>query len=395
MSVGRFASLRSVARVAFIAASLAACAPAPVEDRLELAAVSFSDVPGWGVDRHIEALPAMGRSCAALSPRPDSAEAGPSPAFGRVSDWRAACAAIAGVPPADAAAARSYFERWFKPFRAFNRGRSGGYLTGYFEPELKGSRTADARYQTPLFKRPPDLVMVDLGEFRDVFKGERIAGRVADGRLRPYASRSAIEAGALAGRGLELLWVDDAVDAFFLHIQGSGRIVLPDGATILVGYAAANGHPYTAIGGELVARGELAREAVTMQSIRDWLAAHPAEAKAVMGLNASFIFFRELEGDGPLGTQGVVLTPGRSLAVDTRFVPLGTPVWIDTVDPIALETPLRRLMVAQDTGGAIRGPLRGDVFWGNGDAAAARAGRMQSEARLFVLLPAVLPAPSN
>jgi membrane-bound lytic murein transglycosylase A len=396
MMVGRSRSLHCVARLAVVAAALGACAPtSPPEDKLELAAISFAEVPGWDLDRQDEAVPAIERSCVAMVSRPDTADAGPMPVFGLVADWRAACAAIGGVPSGDAVAARSYLERWFKPYRASNRGRQGGFLTGYYEPELRGSRKADARYQIPLLLRPPDLVTVDLGEFRETLKGERIAGRIVDGRLRPYASRSAIVDGALAGRDLEFVWVDDAIDAFFLHIQGSGRVVLPDGSMIRVGYAAANGHAYTAIGRELVARGQIEREAVTMQSIRDWLAAHPAEASAVMGLNASFIFFRELPGDGPLGTQGVVLTPGRSLAVDTRFVSLGTPVWVDTVDPIAPESPLRRLMVAQDTGGAIRGPLRGDVFWGHGDAAAARAGRMQSEARLILLLPAALPARAN
>jgi membrane-bound lytic murein transglycosylase A len=392
MGLGRFGSLLFAA---LLAAALAACAPTPVPDRLELSPISYADVPGWGADTQAEALPALARSCAAMAPRADATETGPLPAFGRVADWRGACAALAAVPADDAAAARAYFERWFKPFRAGNAGPSGGFLTGYYEPELRGSRAPDARYQTPLFLRPPDMVTVELGEFRDILKGERIAGRVVEGRLRPFPNRAAIEAGALAGRGLEFVWVDDAVDAFFLHIQGSGRVVLPNGQIVRVGYAAANGHAYTAIGRELIARGVLTREAVTMQSIRDWLAANPSEAKAVMATNASFVFFRELEGDGPLGSQGVALTPGRSLAVDTRFVALGTPVWIDTVDPVAPETPLRRLMVAQDTGGAIRGPLRGDVFWGHGEAAAQRAGRMQSEARLVILLPAAIAVPTN
>jgi membrane-bound lytic murein transglycosylase A len=390
---GRAASLRASLSLAAVLAVAAACAPTPVVDKLELAPVSYADVPGWGADQHSEALAALSRSCAVVLARADGSSIGPAADFGRVGDWRPACAAAVAVPPGDDTAARTYFEHWFRPYRATNSGRPNGFLTGYFEPELRGSRTADRRYSVPIYKRPPDLVTVELGEFRDVLKGERIAGRVVDGRLRPYANRAAIDSGALAAGGLELFWVDNAVDAFFLHIQGSGRIVLPDGSVVRVGYAATNGHPYTAIGRELVARGAMPREAVTMQSIRDWLIGHPQEAKAVMALNASFVFFRELEGDGPVGTQNVTLTPGRSLAVDTRYMALGAPIWIDASDPVSPETPLRRLMVAQDTGGAIRGPLRGDVFWGHGDAAAERAGRMQSEARLFVLLPA--PPPSS
>lgn len=395
MTTGRAEISRICFRVAVALSVASGCAPVPEADKLELTQVSFSDIPGWAADQHSEALGAMVRSCAVLLGRSDFADAGPGPEFGKVSNWRGACAAAGSVAAGDIAAARAYFERWFQPYRASNRGRSGGFLTGYFEPELRGSRVADSRYSVPLYKRPVDLVTVELGEFRDILKGERIAGRVVDGRLRPYASRDAIDAGALASSGLELLWVDDPVDAFFLHIQGSGRVVLEDGSVVRVGYAATNGHPYTAIGRELVARGALPREAVTMQSIRNWLVANPAEAKAVMARNASFVFFRELDGDGPVGTQGITLTPGRSLAVDTRYIALGAPVWIDTFDPLSADSSLRRLMVAQDTGGAIRGPLRGDVFWGHGEAAAERAGRMQSEARLFLLLPAAQSAPSS
>jgi membrane-bound lytic murein transglycosylase A len=394
--VGQIATRSAQPFAVALLLAMAACAPAPPENKLVLAPVAFADLPGWQADRQSEAIPALLRSCMSLAQRQDSAPAGPGDAFGRVVDWRPACAAAGSVPSGDDDAARLYFDRWFKPFRALNGDRPTGFLTGYYEPELRGSRAADARYWVPLYRRPADLVTAELGDFRDTFRGERIAGRVVDGRLRPYANRAAIDAGALAGQGLELLWVDDPVDAFFLHVQGSGRVVLADGSVVRVGYAAANGHTYTAIGRELIARGEVAREAMSMQAIRDWLAAHPAEAKSVMAANASFVFFRELEGDGPVGSQGVVLTPGRSLAVDTRFMALGAPVWIDSLDPLTPDVPLRRLMVSQDTGGAIRGPLRGDVFWGNGSDAAARAGRMQSSAELYVLLPAAaVPAPTN
>jgi len=193
--------------------------------------------------------------------------------------------------------------------------------------------------------------------------------------------------GALAHRGLELLWVDSAVDAFFLHIQGSGRVAMADGGMVRVGYAAGNGRPYRAIGRDLVENGAIAADRVSMQTIRAWLAAHPNAAEAMMARNRSFVFFRVLHGDGPIGALGVALVPGRSLAVDRRFIPLGLPVWLDATDPLSAAIRLRRLMVAQDSGGAIRGPVRGDVFWGHGAKAASRAGRMKSRGRYFLLLP--------
>ncbi|MEX2454364.1 MAG: MltA domain-containing protein, partial [Rhodospirillaceae bacterium] len=210
----------------------------------------------------------------------------------------------------------------------------------------------------------------------------------------PYHDRGGIEAGALRGRSLELAWVDSAADAFFLHIQGSGRIRLPDGSILRVGYADANGHVYTAIGRDLIARGAIPREEMSMQAIRTWLAAHPDEGIELMRSNRSFVFFRELTGPGPVGAQGVPLTPGRSLAVDRNLLPLGVPVWLDTTLPDANGTPFRRLMVAQDTGGAIRGAVRGDVFWGAGAEAADRAGKMKQTGRYWLLRPRS-PAPAG
>jgi membrane-bound lytic murein transglycosylase A len=275
-----------------------------------------------------------------------------------------------------------------------NRGEPVGLFTGYYEPTLHGSRTGGATFPVPLYLRPPELVEVELGRFRPDLEGKRIAGEVRDGALVPYHDRGAIEEGALAGRDLELLWVDDAVDAFFLQIQGSGLVELREGGTVRVGYAAQNGHPYYAIGRELVARGAMALDQVSMQSIAEWLRAHPAEAVDVMRTNASFVFFRELDEEGPLGSMGVVLTPERSLAIDPMYLPMGAPLWLETTLPAAAgeaAPPLRRLVVAQDTGGAIRGPVRGDVFWGPGERAAELAGRMRQEGRLWLLLPRSVP----
>ena len=371
---------------------IAAPPPASPAGTLTLRRTAFSDLPGWGGDEPARAVPALLRSCRRLAARPAGEEIGE--VGGRAGEWRPACAAAAALPPGDDLAAQAFFETFFVPLAAFDGGGREGLFTGYYEPSLRGSRRRHGRYRVPLYLRPRDLVTVDLGRFRDEWQGQRIAGRLEDGALVPFADRRAIDAGALAGRGLELVWVDDAVDAFFLHIQGSGRVELAEGGVLRVGYAAQNGHPYRAIGRDLVERGELTKEEVSMQSIRRWLAEHPHQADDLMAENASYVFFQKLaggEGDGPLGAQGVPLTPGRSLAVDPAHVAYGTPVWLDGTAPSPEEgrpdRPLRRLLIAQDTGGAIRGPVRGDVFWGHGAAAAAVAGRMKNRGRIWLLLP--------
>ena len=389
--------------VALAVASLAACeikpppppSPPPPE-HLELTPTGFGTLPGWTVDDQSAALPALRRSCERLLRQADDRPVGPDAVAGTVADWRPACGAVlqasaqAGGP--DGAAARALIETWFEPLRAAGANGPDGLFTGYYEPELRGALTRDATDTVPLLRRPDDLVTVELGEFRADWRGERIAGRVVDGALKPYPDRLAIERGALANRHLELFWVANEIDAFFLEIQGSGRIVLPDGTARRVGYAGQNGHPYVAIGRALVARGALAKDAVSMQSIRDWLASHPDEAGAVMDLNPSYVFFKEIPGDGPIGAQGVVLSAGRSLAVDPKFMPLGVPLWLDIDAPREPAGRLRRLVVAQDTGGAIRGPVRGDLFWGSGAEAGALAGAMQQRGGYWLLLPKAVAA---
>lgn len=364
--------------------------PAPPE--LVLQPATFRELPGWP-GSPAEALPALLRSCGAFdrlpADRPVGGEA--AAAGGTVGDLQRLCALARTLPIGHDRPARRFFEAHFVPYAVTDRGDPVGLFTGYYEPTLHGSRHRSDRYSVPLYVRPPELVSVDLGDFREDLSGRRIAGRVAGDELVPFAERSEIHRGALAGRGLELLWVDDPVDAFFLEIQGSGVVELDTGERVRVGYAAQNGHPYFAIGRELVVRGAMTLDEVSMQSIRRWLEEHPREAVDVMHTNASYVFFRTLDREGPLGAQGVVLAPGRSLAVDRSFLPLGLPVWLDTEvpspDPAAPSEPFQRLMVAQDTGGAIRGPVRGDVFFGPGDEAAARAGRMRSAGRMWILLP--------
>ncbi len=375
------------AAVALVAAlGLAACA-APKEAG-RIAPTTFAELPGWDADRLDEALPALLRSCGRLMKREDARAVGPEGLAGTVADWKPAC--VAAAEASGEVGARRFFETWFVPFEVAGKDGEHGLFTGYYEPELAGAGAPDEGYPAAIYRRPPDVVTVDLGEFRADFEGESIVGRVVDGRLKPYLSRAEIEAGGLAGRNLELFWLADPVDAFFLQIQGSGRLKLADGAFARVGYDGQNGRPYHAIGKTLVERGALAKDGVSAQAIMAWLRLHPGEAAEVMNLNHSYVFFRAIEGDGPVGAQGVALTPLRSLAVDPAFMPLGAPVWLDTVWPEGVPEAgrrLRRLVVTQDTGGAIKGAVRGDLFWGTGDGALAGAGTMKEQGRYFLLLP--------
>jgi membrane-bound lytic murein transglycosylase A len=381
--------LRASVATLIVALALAACAVKPPPPRLVLVPATFSDLTGWQADRQGEALAALLKSCASRLKFAENDAVGPEGIAGKVADWRPACTAATSVDPQDAAAARGYFETWFLPYRVADNKEIEGLFTGYYEPELAGVRTRGGAFQTPLLKRPPDLVMAELGDFKPDLRGERIAGRVVNGRLKPYEKRAEIEAGALDPMNLAFLWVADPVAAFFLQIQGSGRVDLPDGGVARVGYDGQNGWPYVAIGRVMVERGLLDKDAATMQGIRAWLAAHPAETKEILDSNPSYVFFREVKGEGPVGSEGVALTPGRSLAVDRSFVPLGAPMWLDVADG---GERLQRLLVAQDTGGAIRGPVRGDVFWGHGPEAERRAGTMRARGGYFLLLPkTVLP----
>ena len=398
--------------IAALVMSLAACAPVPaptpssapvpkarpaaeqpIEPRLVLKKATFEQITGWNGDRHDKAIGPLLRSCAKIEKRPADLSMGP--VGGVAGDWFGPCAAAAALPDRRPDLARSFFEAHFRPYLVTADGRPEGLFTGYFEMQLKGSWLRKEPFTTPIYERPQELVDANLGEFRQELKGQRLSGKVVGGRFVPFDDRAGIEAGALAGRGLEMMWVDSPIDAFFLHVQGSGRVVMDDGSIVRIGYAARNGHAYHSIGRELIKRGELSRERVSMQSIRAWLRDHPDQGAALMATNPSFIFFRVVDGalkslgkeQGPIGAMGVPLTPGRSMAVDRRHIPLGLPVWLDTTDPVEPGEPLRRLVIAQDTGSAIKGPVRGDLFWGFGNDAATRAGLMKQPGHYFLLLP--------
>src|SRR5205085_1404254 len=322
----------------------------------------YDQFAGWADDAVAAAIPAFLRSCAAFQRAPDT---GPLTSrvkdvdFGSVADWREPCASAANLPAGDDTAARRFFETGFVPLLAGNNGVAEGLFTGYYEISLNGSRKRGGPFQTPLYKRPADPKRL---------------------------SRAEIEDGALAGQGLELVWVDDPIDAFFLEIQGSGRVRLSEGGVLRVGYDGSNGQAYVPVGRLLLERGEIPREQVTMQAIRAWMKAHPKEGAALRRENPSFVFFREITGDGPLGAQRVALTPGRSLAIDRAFIPLGIPICLEAQERFSSGM-IRRLVIAQDTGGAINGPVRGHRFWGHGKEAAEGAGAMNARGRYYLLLP--------
>ncbi len=318
------------------------------------------------------ALSAFRTSCPALRRRTDLS------GLTRPGDWDAACAEAERTKPGDAA---RFLTSAFVPVQV---GDGGLFATGYYEPELAGSRDRRAGYEVPLYGKPDDLIDVDLGRFSSALAGKRIRGRMENGTLVPYFDRTAIEGGALDGRVRPIAWGADPIEVFFLQIQGSGRLRLPDGGVMRVGYAGQNGHDYASIGRLLIERGELRSGEASMQGIVGWLRANPAKGAAVMRENASYVFFRELTGPGPLGALGLPVTPGVSVATDPRFVPLGAPVWLssDRAD-------VQGVWVAQDTGGAIKGANRFDTFWGAGDEARATAGGLSARGTAFVLLPPV------
>lgn len=369
---------------------------------LEFTTTDYTALIGWQDDPMVPAFEAFLKSCDKIVRfRPGRKMPG-AKVGGRARDWQPACIAAQALMPEGAQklqaqapstqVIRQYFEKYFTPFAVTYDDNPMGKFTGYYEPLLYGSRKQSERYSVPLLARPDELVMVDLGAFRADLKGRRIAGRVVDGRLQPYPDRSAINAGKLKGRTTPIVWVDDPVMAFSLHIQGSGRVQMDDGSMMRVGYAAQNGHPYRSIGRLMVKMGLLKKSEVSMPAIQKWLRDNPDRAHEIMDKNPSYIFLRELSGDGPYGSAGVVLTAKRSLAIDRKHLPLNAPMFLSASHPDpnsrqAPSVPLQQLMITQDTGGAIRGGIRGDVFWGFGPEAEEIAGRMAHSGRYYLLLP--------
>ena len=359
--------LQGLALAALIAISmiLGGCQTQPSGPcRLDLRPVTYKSLPGWKEDKVLKALPAIKRSCAAILKKdPNAPMLTQGDSGGTASDWHPFCNQILSDPPQTEAALRQEIQHHLKPYLVSCSGNSAGLFTGYDEPELRGSKRRHGRYQTPLYRLPGSKIR---------YKG---------------MPRSRIVRGGLKGRGLELAWVDDPVAAFFLQIQGSGRIRLENGQVMRIGYAGTNGCGYHAIGKTLIERGSLSSSNVSRQSITAWLKAHPREAESVMSLNKSYVFFQVRHGEGPIGAQGVALTPQRSLAVDRDYISLGTPLWVNLEHPDVGAPRIQSLVVAQDIGGAIKGGVRGDLFWGCGAEPAELAGRMKSRGEYYVLLP--------
>ena len=336
--------------------------------------VEWSSLQNWALDNQSDVWEGFLKSCQKLSHE----------------QWQAVCQLAKSSGGLSDAEVREFFELNFdvRPVYA-EGGVTEGLITGYYEPLLEGSWERSEEFRYPLYGVPKDLLIVDLGGIYPELKNMRLRGKLDGNRVVPYYDRAQLDDDQDLLQGAEILWVNSLVDVFFLHIQGSGRVQLMDGSTTAVGYAGQNGHPYQSIGKVLTEMGELEKEEVTLFTIKDWLKSNPTRLNEVLSKNPSYIFFelRDAQADGPFGALNVALTPRRSIAVDRNVIPLGAPVWLQTTLPNEKQSPLNRLMLAQDTGGAIKGHVRADVFWGRGDEAENMAGLMKQQGKLFVLLP--------
>ena len=353
------------------------------QSEARLRPIPFSELPGWPEDDLRGFSAALTTNCSAMR--------------AKTAVWGRLCREADQINAADTTALRQFIEsQFFAHELTDTKGSRTGLITGYYEPLLKGSRTRGGIFQIPLYRTPKDLINVDLSSIYPEIKSLRLRGRLEGNRIVPYPTRAEIERGGLLAGG-ELLWVDDPVEAFFLQVQGSGRVQLPTGETVRVGYAEQNGYPYRSIGRYLIDKGELKPNDASMQSIKAWVAANPHRRDEVLHQNPSVVFFREISAlpsaQGPLGSMGLPLTAGRSLAVDPRFVTPGSLVYLSTRVPKPGAPPkdaglsFQRLMIAQDTGSAVLGAHRGDIFFGTGNEAGEVAGRMRADGKMFVLLP--------
>lgn len=343
--------------------------PKSAEKPLQLA--NWGDLPGWSNDDLAASFDAFAASCKVLARQPM---------------WSGVCAAANN---AQRDKLQDWFETQFQPWQLVNAdGAREGLITGYYEPIIRGSRKKDKTYRYPVFGVPDDLITVELSEIYPELKNMRLRGRVEGKKLLPYYSRADWAREETRRASSAMMWASDPIDLFFLQIQGSGQVDLADGQRVRISYADQNGYPYRPVGKWLAEQGEMKIEQTSMQGIKAWAAANPKRLNELLNANPSVVFFRELpvEGSGPPGALAVPLTPARSVAVDPRVTPLGSPVWLATTKP-GTEEPLQRLMLAQDTGGAIRGPVRADFFWGSGPDAGAQAGKMKQKGRMWVLLP--------
>ncbi len=384
--------MRALALLLFSVFSLLVGCERKISNELRLQPVMYSQLHGWEQDSMADLVLAMQRSCNKIaSYKPDSPVL--TLQHGKVVTWQhyqLTCKQLSKQALKTPKQIRSFFEKWFVPHQVHQGHQRQSMLTGYFIPMIEGAKKPSKNYKYPIYARPKDLVTVeDLSIFRSEqqFKNRRIAGKVKNGRLIPYLTRTDIYRGQLSGQGLELFWTNDLVGLFFMQIQGSGVIKTPDGKRIILGYDGTNGHKYTAIGRVLIQRGEIPKKQISMQSIKAWLKKqNPKEVLNLLHTNQSYVFFRQLNIPGVLGSQATQLVPMRSLAVDSAYLPLGIPIWLDMEHP-KTDKRIQRLVIAQDTGGAIRGPLRGDLFCGFGHSAGELAGILKSKGTHYVLIP--------
>lgn len=367
--------------------------PKAGHDTMSLTKAKFSELPGWTDDKLSEAVPSFLSSCAKLAELKDEDPVGVDGHGGIAKNWRAACAAAAKLKHGDEAAARTFFEAEFVPFVAAGKKGATGKLTGFDVQEVHASRKKQGTFQIPILARPSDLAMVDLGKFIKDAHGRRVWGRMsATGEIEPYFTRAEIRKGALAAQKLEIMYADDPVDVLFAQIEGSAKAKMDDGSEVWLEFAGKNGRSYMGVGGLLKARGALAKPGSgTMQGIRKWFVENSTKFDEVIDNDASYVFFKESKVPGAVGSQMVILTAERSLAVDRAFIAMSTPIFVDTKAPVVGQlgttAPWQHLVIAQDTGAGIQGAVRGDVYWGDTRDAAERGGRMGGPGRYWVLLP--------
>lgn len=352
---------------------------AKLADYSLLKPAQWEEIDGLQADNLSLAWPAWMQSCSTLVNKPT---------------WQKACNAAVQLNNQTTSkpsknAVQAYFKQYFSVYKTTNvDGSDNGLITGYYQPLLKGSRTQSAQYPYPLYASPDDLITVELDTLFPELKFKRVRGRLVGNKLVPYYNRAEIETEDSPVKGQAFIYIDDIIDVFFLQIQGSGLVQLENGEQVHVGYANQNGHTYNSIGRLLIERGELTLAQASMQGIKSWARNNLDKLRELLNNNPSYVFFRELPAGlpGPLGALGVPILGGRSVAVDPKFVPLGAPVFLSTTEPNS-NKPLKRLMMAQDTGGAIKGGVRADFFWGAGADAGAKAGAMKQPGKIWVLLP--------
>ncbi len=358
--------------------------------KLGIRKASFAQLPGWKATNTKKSFIAFQTSCKAFLKQNPEKLVGSEYMDLQVKDWLPACNAAMAINADSKAETQLFFQKWFTPVEFFDNRPVQGLFTGYYMPLLQGSLTKTDEYNVPLYGLPKKLVTADLELFDTKLKNRKIRGRVQNNKLLPFYTREEINKGMIAKFTPVIVWLNSSIDRSFLEIQGSGIIKLRDGSQLVVGYAGENGAAYTAIAKVLIDQGVMTRDNASMQHIRKYLEAHPEQIDRVLNQNKSFVFFEILRNKAALGTQGVPLTPGYSLAIDRKWVPLGAPVWLNTTRPdhkSDQQKIFQRLMVAQDTGGAIKGVVRGDVYWGAGERATHIAGKMKNPGHYWVLLP--------